>query len=162
MEREKMIEEIKGGFTERMRLAEEYNKWLKEEGNKARAMLANNPQTMIAFLQTKGWKEVTDGALVLTKEEYENLKNKPPFAVIKYDEDKMKEIVKEAAKNIVLEFTEKGKDEIRKETASEILNDIVKTYGLREGMDKWDSIGCFNLYKKINALKDKFGVEVEE
>ena len=100
------------------------------------------------------YRKVPKGAVVLTKEEYEKLKNKPPFAIIKYDEDKMKEIAKEAAKNIVLEFTEKGKDEIRKETAREIFSSIAKDIN-----DEKDY--GFYLYIQTKAIHE-YGVEVEE
>lgn len=103
----------------------------------------------------QGYHKILEGAVVLTREEYEKLKNKPPFAVIKYDEDKMKKIVKEAAKTTVFEFTEKGKDEIRKETAREILDMGKKLYEMS--------------YHKSNAMprltewiKVEYGVEVEE
>ena len=99
--------------------------------------------------------DMDNEAVVLTKEEYEKLKNKSLFAVIKYDEDKMKEIAKKVAKSIILGFTEKGKDEIRKETAKEILNMGKKLYEMA--------------YHKSNAMprliewiKVEYGVEVEE
>lgn len=99
--------------------------------------------------------KIPDGAVVLTKEEYEKLKNKSLFAAIKYDEDKMKEIAKKVAKSIILGFTEKGKDEIRKETAKEILNMGKKLYEMA--------------YHKSNAMprliewiKVEYGVEIEE
>ena len=97
----------------------------------------------------QGYRKIPEGAVVLTKEEYEKLKNKPPFAVIKYDEDKMKKIVKEAAKNTVFEFTKKGKDEIRKATAREILNAV-------------DNESNGQAISITNYLREKYGVEVEE
>ena len=104
-----------------------------------------------------GYRKLPEWAVVLTKEEYENLKNKPPFAVIKYDEDKMKKIVKESAKNIVFEFTEKGKDEIRKETAKEILGLL--------SVNKWvmeHALPCDRDYFIAKMICEKYGVEVEE
>ena len=99
--------------------------------------------------------KVPEDAVLLTKEEYEKLKDKPPFAVIKYDEDEMKEVAEKVAKSIIWEFTEKGKDEIRKETAKEILNMGKKLYEMS--------------YHKSNAMprliewiKVEYGVGVEE
>ena len=115
-----------------------------------------NEATAILMEINEGkYLKIPDGAVVLTKEEYEKLKNKSLFAVIKYDEDKMKEIAKKVAKSIILGFTEKGKDEIRKETAKEILNIGKKLYEMA--------------YHKSNAMprliewiKVEYGVEVEE
>lgn len=98
--------------------------------------------------------KIPDGAVVLTKEEYEKLKNKSLFAVIKYDEDKMKEIAKKVAKSIILGFTEKGKDEIRKETAKEILTYLWKQRNV---------IGQLMIFEEdLIKLARQYGVEVEE
>lgn len=99
--------------------------------------------------------KVPEDAVVLTKEEYEKLKDKPPFAVIKYDEDEMKEVAEKVAKSIILEFTEKGKDEIRKETVKEILNIGKKLYKM-----------CYHksnaMPRLIEWIKAEYGVEVGE
>ena len=150
MEREKMIEEMTTFLKCCNHLCHECD----------RAKQLSSVHGCIVFsisktLYNAGYRKIPDGAVVLTKEKYEKLKNKSPFAVIKYDEDKMKEIAKEAAKNIVLEFTEKGKDKICKETAKEILNMGEKLYEMS--------------YHKSNAMprliewiKVEYGVEVEE
>ena len=103
----------------------------------------------------QGYRKIPEGAVVLAKEEYEKLKNKPPFAVIKYDEDKMKKIVKEAAKTTVFEFTEKGKDEIRKETAKEFAEKLKDRMNDREYMGIRYKQGVFS-DNDINELLKEY------
>lgn len=138
MEREKMIKEIKGGFTERMRLAKEYNEWLEKEGNKARVVLANNPQTMIAFLQMKGWQEVPEDAVVLTKEELKTM-------------GKYVDITEDVKKEFKVEM-----QQVRKDTATNFFKDLIRQANFHGETDMW-----FN-YERLVTVAKQFGVEVEE
>lgn len=170
MERGKMIKEIKGGFTERMRLAKEYNEWLEKEGNKARVVLANNPQTMIAFLQMKGWQEVPDGAVVLTKEEYERLKALPEKVHDEMDERMKEEIAIEKRmgedklerfENNMKNVLEIEKENVRKETETEILK---KLNGFRFVMyDEGYEVASWTCGEdEVKQFAKEIGAEVEE
>ena len=83
-----------------------------------------------------------DGAVVLTKEEYERLNSY---------------ISEDRAREIFHEETEKLKDKIRKETASEILQDIFSDKNCIEIGGKEYVVTI----KDKKRLAEKFGLEVE-
>lgn len=108
---------------------------------------------MIAFLQMKGWQEVHEGEVVLTKEEYERLKNVEVNCEHSFEWG---------------QGYEGGIKQGHKETAREILSElktIVKseygTYNEKYSLD-WNTgcdMGMGHLLWEIKEIvKEKYGV----
>ena len=60
-------------FSKRKELAEEYEKWVNtplEDGSK----IKDCTLSVITFMQTKGYRKIPENAVVLTREEYDELK----------------------------------------------------------------------------------------
>lgn len=133
MEREKMIEEILYKFCERHGIEDKCY----DSGKKCADM-----SCAIRLIATKIVnKYIPEGSVVLTKEEYEELKNLD----VSYDalEDQYLNLKKKAG-------------EIRKETAKEILSEVFSPCNLIGG-------GIYDLTPKDKErLYKKYGVEVDE
>lgn len=140
MEREKMIEEI----AKKVCIACGKCKELKAD-----CYLARN---IASVMIDDGYQKVTDGAVVLTKEEYERLASY---------------ISEERAREIFHKETEKLKEKIRRETAREIIKDLIghrfAHYEVDEKHGTYRLLSDYVVDKEdVNFFEDKYGVEVEE
>lgn len=89
-------------FSERLKLAEEYEKFVNtplEDGSK----IKDCALSVITFMQTKGFRKIPEGAVVLTGEEWRNLNKN--YEILKLE---LKEVRKETAEK----FAERLKDEV--------------------------------------------------
>lgn len=107
---------------------------------------------MAEILIKKGYHKIDANEVVLTKEQYEQMKNRPEQVYIELNE-RMKEELK-----IEKKMGEIKADKVRKETAKEILQDLMNYAFLRELDSDKKIIGV----EAINMIAKKYGVEVEQ
>ena len=99
------------------------------------------------------YRKIPDGAVVLTREEYERLKSDRKIKVVQHLDDEYTVEIPQCEYDEMLE-------QARKETAREILK-LLSDHGVGKEM-----IECFKMYD-VNGIKiakeicEKYGVEVE-
>ena len=132
-EREKMVEEM----AKKVCIACGKCKELKGD-----CYLARN---IASVMIDDGYRKVPAGSVVLTKEEYERLASY---------------ISEERARENFHEETEKLKEKIRRETAMEILLEIINKKEMF--VDSWEMVTEIVTVKEIKMVAEEYGVEVEE
>jgi hypothetical protein len=130
-------------FSKRAKLAEEYEKWVNQPLADG-AKIKDCPLSVITFMVSKGFVQIPEGSVVLSKEEYELLKSLEES----YEHlEKTKDDLLSERSMLALQFAR-----ARKETAKEIIEEIKSLLFPEEaGLLAW-----------LVAIADKYGVEVEE